>query len=524
MRALLLSLVLMAQTAAAVEVSEAEKNRVAELLEMQSLVEAGRLLDALVAKAPEDPDVLALKGYHAFLLGRYADAVTSLSRAQKERPSDKRIDASLDLAKRTREVTKKHKTVPTSRGHFVLSFLPGVDEALVPYADEALERAYDALGEVFRVRPEAPVRVEIYPRVQNLADVSPLKLSEIEASGTIALCKYNRLMIVSPRALVYGYPWLDTLAHEYTHYLVTLRSKNTVPIWLHEGFAKYFESRWRDEAAPSLAPTSEDLLAAAVKNGKLIPFEKMSPSMAKLPTQEDTSLAFAEVFMAMEFLYLKGGGGPVTGAGAVNALIDGMAEGRTDRQAIEAVTGKSFARFQDDWRAYLGARRLKTLPTHAQSRLLFRERTRAQDELKDLPEEETRQLVHLGDLLFMKGHFRAAAKEYEKGLKRAGGPNPIVSAKLASSLLKQGRHQRVREVVTPALALNSTHVLLYLYRGKATLALGDAAAASRDLEAAIGLNPFDPDVHALYAEALDKLGRSAEAERERRIQRLVRSE
>ena len=38
--------------------------------------------------------------------------------------------------------------------------------------------------------------------IVDLARVSTLTIKEIETSGTIALCKWNRLMIVSPRALV----------------------------------------------------------------------------------------------------------------------------------------------------------------------------------------------------------------------------------------------------------------------------------------------------------------------------------
>ena len=497
---------------------EAQKTLLAEQLDAWDLVESKKTLDALSAARPSDPDVLWFKGQLAFLRGRYAEAVGHYEAALVARPGDKHVAATLELAKSTLGVVKDFKEQQTSGGHFTLAWQPGVDEVLVPYADVALEKAYEALGEIFRLRPGEPIRVEIYPKVSNLADVSPLKLSEIQTSGTIALCKYNRLMIVSPRALVYGYPWLDTLAHEYTHLLVTRRSKNTVPIWLHEGMAKFFENRWRETTNAVLAPSSEDLLAGAVKKKKLIRFEAMSPSMAKLPSQEDTALAFAEVFMVMEMVYSK------SGVDGVNALLDLMGSGLSDREAVEKVSEKSFDRFQKEWRQYLYQRNLQTLPTHATSRLLFREKDKPKDELKDIVEEQARQLTYLGDLLAVRQRFKAASKEYERAIERAGGPNPIISAKLASSLLKQGRHQQVLTVVTPALKLNPQHILLYLYRGKARLAIGEYEAAQRDLADAIGLNPFDPEVHGLMAEALGKLGRTQAAEQERRHQRLVTAE
>ena len=84
-------------------------------------------------------------------------------------------------------------------------------------------------------------------------------------------------MIVSPRALVAGYPWLDTLTHEYTHYVVTRISHNTVPIWLHEGIAKFEERRWRGPSGGGLTPAMEHLLATGIAHKQLITFERDAP-------------------------------------------------------------------------------------------------------------------------------------------------------------------------------------------------------------------------------------------------------
>ena len=78
------------------------------------------------------------------------------------------------------------------------------------------------------------------------------------------MCKYNRLMFTSPRGLVRGYGWHDTVAHEFVHYYVTKYSANTVPIWLHEGIAKFQEIRWRSQPMRHLAPPQEDLLARSL--------------------------------------------------------------------------------------------------------------------------------------------------------------------------------------------------------------------------------------------------------------------
>src|SRR5205807_9810296 len=191
--------------------------------------------------------------------------------------------------------------------HFVLRTRPGKDALLVPYALEGLEKAYTALSKDLGVSPPAKIRVEVYESAQALSRVSPLTVAEIKASGTIALCKYNRLMITSPRALLRGYAWLDTLSHEFTHYLVTKKGRNSVPIWLQEGLAKFLETRWRGAPGLAVDESSTVLLTRAAREKRLIPFAAMHPSIAKLPTQEMAALASAEVRPGIRLLSRRGG-------------------------------------------------------------------------------------------------------------------------------------------------------------------------------------------------------------------------
>ena len=103
-------------------------------------------------------------------------------------------------------------------------------------------------------------------------------------------------MVVSPRATIFGYPWMDTLAHEYTHLVVSRLSHDTVPVWLQEGLTRLEQTRWRHPPELQLSATEQALLAAALRKGRLITFDEMHPSMAKLPSQEAAALAYAEVY------------------------------------------------------------------------------------------------------------------------------------------------------------------------------------------------------------------------------------
>src|SRR5262249_3688795 len=131
------------------------------------------------------------------------------------------------------------------------------DAVIADLAGEVLEAARDTIGDDLGWKPAGKIRVELLAKPSDLAKLSTLTETEIETTGTIALSKYEKLMVVSPRATILGYPWMDTLAHEYTHLVIAHVSHDTVPVWMHEGLARFEQTRWR--AAPS--PTGPVLSA-----------------------------------------------------------------------------------------------------------------------------------------------------------------------------------------------------------------------------------------------------------------------
>ena len=382
------------------------------------------------------------------------------------------------------------------------------------------------IGEASLAKPSGPVRVEIYEDIVDLSRVSTLTIKEIETSGTIALCKWNRLMIVSPRALVRGYPWIDTLTHEYTHYIVSRVSRNTVPIWLHEGLAKFQERRWRAPSGGGLTPQMESLLAAALAKGRLITFAQMSPSMAKLPSQEDTALAFAEVYTAVEFLHSK------LGWPGLRRVLRELASGRSDDAAVAAAYGGSFAQFERSWKGWLRGRKLRSKGSLYASRLRFHKgRPQAAkaaaggDRHKDAPAAEdddsgeihdpkARGFIRLAGLLRARGRYPAAAVEYEKAQALLGGSHPLVALKLGRTYLTLEDPDRAIAALEPARELYAELPGINAALGSAWLKKGDARRAIPFLEAAIATNPFDPSTHCGLVRAYEQIGQ-ASPQRER---------
>jgi tetratricopeptide (TPR) repeat protein len=474
--------------------------KVMNLLEASRLDEAGPLIEAERGKGMS----AFLRGARDLYAGRYAEAADSLGRAIDSGELDPRLApeaaAMRELAQHTGEVTKGF--VARRSAHFEIKVAPGKDELLAEPALEALEKALTQIGGDLGETPPAPIRVEIYGEVADLARVSPLTVAEIETSGTIALCKYNRLMATSPRALVAGYPWLDTLSHELTHFLVNRASRNSVPIWLHEGIAKLEERRWREPFGGALAPTLEHLLASGLRQGHLIPFSAMHPSMAKLPSQEDAGLAFAEVTTAIQYLTEGRGAAPL------RKLLAALRDGADLDRAIQAVTGVGFARFEQRWRTWVKGRGFRTHPELGLNRLRFvaaaGDKAKAKEGKHDDEEASEhgaartpgeakgRGHVRLGTMLRSRGRLAAAAVEYERAQQLLGAGHPDVAGRLGRTYLELKQWDRAIAAARPGVERRPESAGLRVTVGRALLEKGDPAAARPFLEGALAVNPYDP--------------------------------
>lgn len=490
--------------------------KVEQSLEDWNLPGARQALAALEASLSEDSEPLRyVRGRVAFEEGRYGEAVDLLTSAGVE----DRNGSYLRLAKETAKVTRDHRTAESE--HFIFQYPPGKDEVLVPYALEALEATRTALLQDLGYAPEGKVRVEVVNNARELSKVSTLTLPQIQTTGTIAICKFNKLMVTSPKAVLKGYDWMDTLAHEYVHLVVSQKSRNTVPIWLHEGMAKYLETRWRGEAGRSMSPSTLALLGHRVQKNKLIPFEKMHPSIALLPSAEDAATAFAEVFFAVDYVTRE------KGTAGLRAVIDGLAAGKSDRKAVEAAMEMSFPQFEKAW---LGHVRKQPFPREliprSDEKIVLKESAAgkaAPDERKgreisfgdfvEVTETEARKFAHLGELMRERRRTAAAAEEYGKAHRRVGDKYESISNKYALALLELKRVDAAEKVLLGSLRMHPGSAATQVHLGRIYLARNDHPRAKRAFLDALASDPFDEEIHLSLAHVHDALGEKALAER-----------
>ena len=464
-----------------------------EAIQEWQIDKAREVAENLYREYPADPLVLSLLAQVKLQTSDYAGAVHYFSKAkQKGAPDVVLVDA--PLAEAAKLATKGY--VETVSENFIIRHEPGKDAVLVPYAVETLEMTLDSVGKLLGWKPSSRIVVEFYPSAATLAAVSTLTEEEIANSGTIALCKWNRLMVTTPRAIVFGYRWRDTLSHELVHLLISGVSRNSVPIWLHEGIAKFTETAWRAEPGLALSVEAQERLQEAAKKGTLIPFEKMHPSMAKLETQEESSLAFSEVFTFIEFLSER------KGWKGMRELLASLSTGQPMEAAIETVHGVAFGKLQEEWKAALPKRKIRTAGRQkGQDReLVIKKRSNTPDDKFHGLSKKARRFARAADLLYARGRMVAAQRELEKAYTIT--KSPLLSAKIANIALAvndlTAAEKAAQRAIDGVPDLPGPNLTL----AEALVRQERQEEAMQPLYTAMDINPFDPRVHSLLLAVL----------------------
>ena len=503
-----IALVLACSTASA-------KLKVSSIEEADALLDAWQLEDAkqaaeqILAEDPDNPHAWYLAGRVQHARGEHLAAVSLLRAAQDAGVGEAR--SVLPLAEASAAYAASFQTLETA--HFKIRYLDK-DEIVAAYAGPVLEAAYQAIGGDLDLLPAErgeKIVVEVYPDARGLAGATGLTIHEIETSGTIAVCKFDRLMITSPLATADGYDWADTIAHEFTHLVISKKSHNTIPIWLHEGIAKYFESAWRGPAGLGLSPYSEKLLADAVRNKKFITYQQMHPSMAKLPSQEDAALAFAEVFTTIEYLVHE------RGIASVPKVLVLSANGVDLDEALRRVYGAGLTGIETAWKRYLLHRPFRDVhgaKPHPIQLAATEKDNQSTHPLESIVEREVHDLARLGELLQLRGHTQAAVVEYEKAYGKSGVTYATLVYRLARAYVDGHRESDALALLGKAGAAHPDDSDLHLLAGRVRLARHDLDGARRDFETVRLQNPFVPEIHDALRQLYDAKGDKEGAARE----------
>lgn len=430
-------------------------------LEQANLPCAVQIESKLYEKRPTNTDVLQLRARTHFHLGEFEEVVSVL-----ERLSEQGVDVSEDGGFPARASLAAFSGMVETKGEgVVIRHDPGIDRVLVQDALQTMEAARTTFDAKLGGGPEHEVVLDIFPTAKRFMQASGIPEQAVRTTGVIALSKWNRLLITSPRATAGGYPWMDTAAHEYIHLVVSWRTKDKAPVWLQEGLARYLEKHWRPNPEFYLSPKQQSLLAQALVEDAFVPFEKFRLSMAYLDSGEEAALAYAQVSTMVDFMVQQ------AGDASLIELMDRIADGETAEAAVSGLAGfSSFDAFKKDWKQFL-----YTLPLVQQE--LTKSAISLDGEGGDFADDPVLQnrtdlekYVRVGDLLMRHKKYKAALVEYKK----AKDPNEPMSSTALSRMAEC--HHQLGDLVAAKTALSTA---LDLYPENITVLLTSAELAPK---------------------------------------------
>ena len=471
---------------------------------------AYRLAQPIQRERPQDPSVLALLTKASLYRGEYLEAARWAEQWMAAEPTNESANGWKAFSEQTAWAVQDFKTYTSP--HFILRLHEERDGILAEYVLAALEKAYEVLGRDLGHRPSALVRIEIFPDHERFHAASSLSKRDIEVAGAVGICKFDKVMVLSPRVLLRGYRWLDALVHEYVHHVIVKLSADKAPIWIHEGVAKYEESRWRSPTSLYLNPVNRTLLAEALQTGEFVTFEQMEPSLVRLETPHQVQLAYAEAASSVEFMLSR------VGYPGLREIFLEMARtgARGAKGPIEQVLGLSFATFEGEWKQFLRAKQLTPVPgVQLTQYKVVENNDRDEDRLEQeaLQSAAVERDLALGNLMRQRGRLDGAIYYYDRA--RKGRPNaPVVLNKLSRALLAAQRSQEALAHLLHALEVYPDYSASHTTLGDAYRLLGESEKARQHYEEAIQINPFDPMPHQYLAELYQQAGDIDAARRE----------
>jgi tetratricopeptide (TPR) repeat protein len=482
-------------------------------LERWEAEEAWTEVQEYLSSDPGARDLFELASHIAFYRGDYREALRFSKAAMEVSGEDEQKKAFTLFIEETISVLGPFKRYESP--HFVISLDEKQDGILADYLIDALEKTYRVMATKYGFESKEKIRVEVFPDSRAFYRASTLSARDIEVTGAVGLTKFNKLQLLSPRALMHGYRWLDSISHEYMHYLIVKLTANKAPIWYHEGLSKYEETSWRD--GPNyLAPPYDALLANALAADRLISFARMEPSLVQLDTPEDVQLAYAEAASAIHFIITR------VGQNGLQRLMRRMAFSSTSgaSEAVKEIVGLEFGEFEKEWKTFLASLGLKESGAAAPHRYKLKEGKVDDDRLdmQTIRSLVARNRTYLGDRLKENGRLGAAIIEYRRALADSQDSVPIM-IRLSSALIEQGRDDEALTLLKKIRELAPDHPVAYVQLGKIYVKKKQHKEAKETFENAIQINPFIADAHDGLADASDALGTKEIAAKERELAR-----
>ena len=451
-------------------------------------VEAIELEKRAVALKPDYFEAMAGVGLGYLRLGLEKEGLDWL---EKSWAGDKYNVRTFNTRTLFKETIPKEYTFGTSKD-FRIRYHNDEKAVLARYVEPALERAFADMVKRYGFTPKTPITIELYAD-RNDYGIRTIGLPDIAALGV------TFGQVVTAMSPANGdINWGMVLWHELGHVFAIQLSSSRVPRWFTEGLSEYetliARPDWRRE--------NDADLYGAVANGTLVSIGDLNSEFMQ-PDASAVVVAYYQSAVTLEYLI---------GTYGFPKIVEALklyGKGRETPDVLQAITGKTIAQLDADFRKYLDIR----LAPYAGT---FKLPTRGFDDVTkleiaaDAAPRDAGARAHLA-----LGHYYAG--EADKAMTAAGAAlaldpkQPIARYIQAEVVLHQGDLPRARALYQGLIA--DGHDSFDLRSRLAQIAEGEGKAAEveQQLCAAKKLDPERSFPYQELAQRYEKYGLLAKA-------------
>ncbi len=241
--------------------------------------------------------------------------------------------------------------------------------------------------------------------------------------------------------------------------------------------------------------------------------------MAKLPSQEMTSLAFAEVFTVIEYLRER------HGPSSIPKLLERTGRGIPLERALRDITGLGLAGIEEAWAKWLRQRPFRTKPGASAERITLGDgqgESAKERPLETLEDPDAQRFSRLGEMLQLRGKQEAARTEYQKAFTRVGARYPGLNYRLARAHHELGEADAALRVLEASGKLHPADPDTHLLAGRIELERKNWGQAETHFHKVKMRNPYNPELHASMFQIHTALERPALAAQSQRFFELSR--
>ena len=450
-------------------------------------------------------------GLNLMRLGRASDARAPLVKAYEGDPFNTNTVNTLRLL----DTLNQYDVIDTPAPALKLQLHKTESAPLRPYVEQIAQKAINTFSRRYGYTPAGSVGVELYPNHDDFA----VRIAGLPGIGLLGVTFGDVVAMDSPSGRRSGdFHWGSVLWHEMAHVFTLGATQHRVPRWLSEGLSVFEE--WTTGPTPgvNVEPDVLDVFAS----GRFLPVARLDDGFLRPTYENQVQMAYMQAGLICLFAdqrwgferlvrFLRAFDGDVTTAAAVKSVF-GVDPEQFDKEFNDFMKQrfKGYLADAPRWKTQMErAHRMQEARNFAAAReaaraaiLILPEYTgggNAYEVLADVEEADGKPAAAI-----------AALTDWRK----AGGWDPAGLRKLGALLLAAKRTPEATEVLASVNYADPLALEGHDQLGQLLLAQNEGAAALREYQVLLALNPLDtaPANYGL-ARAYRLNGNAAEARR-----------